>query len=128
MKPGDFPVGSLESRATARLRLAEKRSTRKRIEIITNVRFPQHEPPQTRDNSIPYAYPWQETTDGGLIRFVYCPGEWKQMPVETVPVCSGCGTPFRMQERPFRDWVWFRADCIDKHHLGLAGELSRPRT
>jgi len=125
--PGDFPIGTPESRATARMRLEKMRSTRKRIEFITNVRFPQHEPSQVTDNSMPSAYPWQETTDGGLMRFVYCPGEWKKLPVETIPVCSGCGTPFRSEERPLSDWVWFQADCLDKHDAGLVGHVARQR-
>lgn len=37
------------------------------------------------------------------MRFVYCPGEWKKLPVETIPVCSACGTPFHKQERPLSD-------------------------
>jgi hypothetical protein len=69
-----FPIGSLESRVMARMRAQKKRNERKRIEIITNVQFPQHEVSQATDNSVPYAYPWQETTDGGLMRIVYCPG------------------------------------------------------
>lgn len=99
----------------ARIRAQQMWHGRKRIEIITNVRFPQNELPQAADNSVPHAYAWQETSDGGLMRIVYCPGEWKQMPVETVPVCSGCGTPFRKQERPLGDWVWFQANCVAKH-------------
>jgi hypothetical protein len=110
-----FPIGSLESRVMARMRAQKKRNERKRIEIITNVQFPQHELLQATDNSMPFAHPWQETTDGGLMRIVYCPGEWKKLPVETIPVCSGCGTPFLKQERPSSDWVWLQADCMAKH-------------
>jgi len=112
---GDLPVGSLGSRAIARRRAQKMRVGRKRLEIITDVRFPHHEPAQTMDNSVPYAHPWQETTDGALMRIVYRPGEWKKLPVEFIPVCSGCGTPFREEERPLSDWVWFQADCMAKH-------------
>jgi hypothetical protein len=115
VKLGDFPVGSLKSRAMARIRAQQKWHGRKRIEFITNVRFHQDELPQATDNSIPYAYPWQETSDGGLMRFVYSPGEWKQLPVETMPVCSGCGAPFRQQERALSGWVWLEADCMARH-------------
>jgi hypothetical protein len=117
VKQGDFPVGSLNSRATARMCLERMRGAQKRIEIITNVRWPLNELPQATDNSVPFAYPWQETTDGGLMRIVYCPGEWKKLPVETIPVCSGCGTPFREGERPMGDWAWFQADCRANHIL-----------
>ena len=115
LKSAGFPIGSPESRAIARKRLEKRRCTLKRIEFITNVRFPQYELPQARDNLMPHAYPWQETSDGGLMRFVYCPGEWKKLPVETVPVSSECGTPFREQERPLSGWVWLQADCVAKH-------------
>jgi len=115
MNPADFLVGSLKSRAMARSRAQQMWEGRKRIEIITNVRFQQHELAQARDDSVPFAYPWQETTDGGLMRIVFCPGEWKKLPVETIPVCSNCGTPFRKEERPLSDWVWVQADCIAKH-------------
>ena len=117
MKLGDFPVGSLKSRAMARIRAQQMWDGRKRIEIITNVRFPHHELEQNMDNSVPFAYPWQATTDGGLMRIVYCPGEWEKLPVETIPVCSGCGTPFRQQELPMGDWVWLQADCRANHIL-----------
>lgn len=49
------------------------------------------------------------------MRIVYCPGEWRRMPVESVLVCSGCGTPFRKAERQVGDSVWFEADCMAKH-------------
>ncbi len=91
------------------------RDTRKRIEIISNVLRPQHALPPGTNNSMPHAYPWQETTDGGLMRILCCPGEWRKVPVENVPVCSGCGTPFRKTERPLSDWLWLEADCTAKH-------------
>jgi hypothetical protein len=49
------------------------------------------------------------------MRFVYRPGEWKKLPVETVPVCSSCGTPFRKTNRELGDVAWFEPDCIAKH-------------
>lgn len=110
-----FLVGSFESRALARMRAEHMRDTRKRIEIISNVPRPQHALAPGTSNSIPYAGPWQETQDGTLLRFVYRPGEWKKLPVETVPVCSGCGTPFRKTEKQSGDLVWFEADCMGRH-------------
>jgi hypothetical protein len=93
------------------MHLERIRSSRKRIEFITNVSFSQH----ATDKFVPHAYPWQETQDGSLLRFVYCPGEWKKLPIESIPVCSACGTPFRKQERPLSDWVFSQADCMEKH-------------
>ncbi len=63
---------------------------------------------------VPRASAWQETTDGGLMRIVYCPTEWKK-PSESVPVCSGCGTPFRKTHQELGDLVLFKADCLPKH-------------
>jgi hypothetical protein len=109
------------------MRLERMRSSRKRIEFITNVSFPHHELQQATDKSMPYAYPWQETGDGTLLRFVYCPGEWKKLPIESIPACSGCGTPFRKTERPFSDWVFFQADCMEKHDPELSGQVVTPK-
>lgn len=63
---------------------------------------------------MPYAYPWQPTIDGALLRFVYCPGEWKKLPITDVPTCSGCGASFR-KTKQLGDFVWFQADCLAKH-------------
>jgi hypothetical protein len=49
------------------------------------------------------------------MRLVYCPGEWKKLPVETLPICSGCGMPFRKAENQLGDVAWFEADCMAKH-------------
>ena len=114
-KPGDFPIGSLESRAIARMRAERIRASQKRIEIISNIQLPHYALPPGTNNSMPYAHPWQETTDGSLMRIVYRPGEWRRAPVEGVPACSGCGTPFRKAERQVGDSVWFEADCMAKH-------------
>jgi hypothetical protein len=109
------------------MRLERMRASRKRIEFITNVSFPQHELPEPSDKFMPHAYPWQETNDGCLLRFVYCPGVWKKPPIETIPVCSGCGTPFRKTERPLSDWVFFQADCMEKHDPERSGQLVAPK-
>jgi hypothetical protein len=37
VKPGDFPLGSAESRAAARALLRNQRASKPRIEIVTNV-------------------------------------------------------------------------------------------
>jgi hypothetical protein len=38
--PGDFPIGSIESRAAMRLQLANRRDSRQRIEIVSNIARP----------------------------------------------------------------------------------------
>jgi hypothetical protein len=115
LKPGDFAIGSLESRALARMRAAHIRGGKRRIEIISNIPRPQHTVAPGIDNSIPYAEPWQETQEGVLMRVIYRPGEWKKPPVEAVTVCRGCGTPYRQTEERIGDLAWFEADCMDKH-------------
>ena len=64
---------------------------------------------------MPYAGPWQKAQDGTLLRVVYHPGEWKKAPVETVPVCPGCGPLFCQTEKHIRDLFWFEADCMQRH-------------
>jgi hypothetical protein len=115
MKPGDFAIDSLESRAMARMRAEHIRGSKKRIEIISNIPRPQHTEAPRTDNSTPYAEPWQETQDGVLMRVIYRPGEWKKPPIEAVPVCAGCGTPFRQTEERIGGLAWFEADCMDRH-------------
>lgn len=95
----DFPIGSIESRAMARMRAEHIRRTKKRIEIISNVPRPLHTRPPSTTDSTPYAEAWQETQAGVLLRVIYHPGEWRRLPIETVPVCDGCGTPFRETEK-----------------------------
>lgn len=63
---------------------------------------------------VPRASRWQETTDGHLMRIVYRPVKWKK-PSESVPVCSGCGTPFRDKREKLGELVLFEADCLPKH-------------
>jgi len=115
MKPGDFAIGSLESRAMARMRAEHIRGSKRRIEIISNIPCPQHTRPPGTNNSTPYAEPWQETQDGVLLRVIYHPGEWKRLPIEVVPACAGCGTPFRETRKKCGGLVWFEADCMERH-------------
>ena len=82
----DFPIGSIESRAMARMRAEHIRRTKKRIEIISNVPRPLHTRPPSTTDSTPYAEAWQETQAGVLLRVIYHPGEWRRLPIETVPV------------------------------------------
>jgi hypothetical protein len=56
-KPGDFPIGSVESRAAMRLQLVNRRDVRKRVEFQTNVFF---EPGQ--DGMRFHFYPWLRKT------------------------------------------------------------------
>ena len=71
-KPGDFPIGSPESRAAARMLMRSRVDNRKRFQFVTNVSFPDLDGPP-RDRSKPYVTPWTETGDGCLMRLVYVP-------------------------------------------------------
>jgi len=68
--PGDFPVGSPESRAAARLLLSDRESARDRLEIISSIPRPER---NGHRNDKPRATPWTETPDGRLVRFLYVP-------------------------------------------------------
>jgi hypothetical protein len=67
-KPGDFPIGSPESRAAARAMLEARMKGMRRLQIVTNVRVFSYP-----DNSKPHVTPWTETLDGCLMRFIYVP-------------------------------------------------------
>lgn len=64
--PGDFPLGSPESRAAARLRLEQMQDNRRNIEIISHI------PRPGQDNTQPHASPWRQMQDG-LFRILYVP-------------------------------------------------------
>jgi hypothetical protein len=55
VKPGDFAIGSLESRVLARMRAEHIRDSRKRIEIISNIPRPQHTLTPGTNSFTPYA-------------------------------------------------------------------------
>lgn len=69
-KPGDFPVGSPESRAAARMQLACRSDNRRRITIRTNVAGPENSWIDGHDPSRDYVGDWQDCGDV-LVRFVY---------------------------------------------------------
>jgi hypothetical protein len=76
-KPGDFPIGSAESRAAARMLAANRQDTRRRIEIVTNVHMPDpnRESPNPEENwnsKVPHFGPWLDSGDV-LMRLVYVP-------------------------------------------------------
>jgi hypothetical protein len=68
-KPGDYSIGSLESRAAARLQASRLSDSRRRIELVSNVCWPDEDP---KDPTIPYATEWKECGDV-LMRLVYIP-------------------------------------------------------
>ena len=65
-KPGDYPVGSPESRAAARALLEAKRAGRKRIDIVCRI-------PRPGDNGAIHFGNWIEKSDGSIFRISNVP-------------------------------------------------------
>ena len=65
-RPGDFPLGSRESRAAARLLLNSLANTRRRIEIVSHI------PRPGQDGTKPHVSDWNDFGDA-LMRMVYVP-------------------------------------------------------
>ncbi len=114
LKIGDFQVGTLVSRAAARVLLDQRRSKLTRIQFFYSVRGAwRGEGPEPPD--VPRANPWMEGKDGKLIRLVYVPHVWVARE-EAAPSCPSCGTPYRkVKEYPNYPLVSYRADCVEKH-------------
>jgi hypothetical protein len=113
-KPEDFPIGSLESRAAARVLLGRRQSKQTRVQFFHGIRGPWRgngpEPPD-----LPRAYPWTECGDGKLVRVVYIPHVWIPRD-EAAPICPGCSKPYRKDgDYPNFPFVGYQADCVDKH-------------
>jgi hypothetical protein len=74
LRPGDFPIGSPESRAAARMLAANRQNTRERIEFVSHLHEPwRGEGPEPEGwNSELRIGPWQDCGDT-LFRFVYVP-------------------------------------------------------
>ena len=66
-KPGNFPIGSPESRAAARLTLEYASDNRERFEFVSHI------PRPNEDNTRPHATPWVDYGDGILRRILYVP-------------------------------------------------------
>jgi hypothetical protein len=107
MKPEDFPLGSLESRAAARTLLAHKNDSRKRMRIMWSI------PSPGEDNSRLHFGEWHEWEDNTLGQIVYIPHTWLKAG-ETVPVCPDCGTPYKKSDE-FPNLIGYEASCMNKH-------------
>jgi hypothetical protein len=113
LKIGDFQVGTLRSRAAARVLLGHRRSKLTRLQFFHSIRGAwRGEGPEPPD--VPRANPWVEG-DGKLIRIVYVPHVWVARN-KAAPICPDCGKPYRKaSEYPNYPFVGYRADCLDKH-------------
>jgi hypothetical protein len=102
-----FSIGSVESRAAARLRLALLEKNRKFVKMISSI------PRPGKDNSRVYFGEWQKWDDHTFGRQVYLPHVWAK-PGEAVPICLDCGIPFE-KTGEYLGMVGFQANCMDKH-------------
>src|SRR5215469_9973050 len=102
-RPSDYPIGSPESRAAARMWLKNTRDTRPRFEIVTHIYHPDED---HRDETMPYATGWSNWGDK-LMRMVYHPIHWEKSPNAPMPICRGCGTPYRKRETDFPGMILF---------------------
>jgi hypothetical protein len=107
VKPADYPISSPASRAAARLQIAQRNSSRKRVRLVCNVPRPGVDDSRVRFGG------WQECQDGTLLQIAYVPRVWVK-PGEAVPICPHCDTPFE-KTHEYRGMVGFEANCMDEH-------------
>jgi hypothetical protein len=114
LKIGDFQVGSLGSRAEARVLLDQRRSKLTRLQFFHSIRGPWHgEGPEPPD--VPRANPWMKGDDGKLFRVVYIPHVWVARE-EVAPSCPACRTPYqKATDYPNYPLVGYRANCMENH-------------
>ncbi len=117
--PGDFPIGSLESRAAARILLARRFESCKRRRIIWHI------PWEGQDSSRVSFGEWQEWQDGTLAQWVYVPSVWLK-PGEGIPTCPDCGAPFR-KTREYPNMIAYEANCLDTHDPDRIAQKERAR-
>ena len=120
LRPEEFPLGSPESRAAARMVAANRKDRRRRIEFVSSVRIPWHggdsDPdPENLANwpeGQPHFGPWRDFGET-LFRDVYRPAV-RLKPGEPIPSCSACGTPFQ-KEKDYPGMAYYAAACLDRH-------------
>ena len=112
--PSSFPVGSLESRAAARILLSRRIDTRKRMTIVLSFGR------GIKDPSRVHFGEWREGSDGSLSRIAYAPHVWLK-PGDPAPTCPDCGTVFK-KTTEYPNIVGFEADCLNKHDPDLNGQ------
>lgn len=117
LRPQDFPLGSVESRAAARALLAHRFNSRKRLRIIWNA------PRPYKDNSRVSFSDWMEWPNGYLVQWVCVPQVWLK-PGDKIPNCPDCGTPFAIKKE-FPGIVSYEANCLDNHDPELLAQSAR---
>jgi hypothetical protein len=103
-KPSDFPLGSPESRAAARLQLSGLVDKREWVTLYLEC-----------DGDRIVFGDWTESPNHSLmLRKVQLPLAWATLPVDLVPACAECGEPYAEQGR-FETTVYFQLRCVDWH-------------
>jgi hypothetical protein len=118
-RPWHFAIGSLESRAAARMHIARLFNGRERVTFAHSI------PRPDQDNSRVTFSDWQELKDGTLWRMVYAPHVWLKTG-EAIPTCPECRTPFK-KTREFPGMTGYRADCLERHDPDRATRQDRMR-
>lgn len=72
LKPGDFPIGSVLSRAAARILLKNQRDPRRKIQVTTNVPIVRDPAGNLLDATKPHATPWIGDSET-VTRLLYVP-------------------------------------------------------
>ena len=106
-RPGDFPLGSPQSKAAVRMQLAKIRTAQPRV---THVMFV---PRPGRDPMRYHFTPWAGDLESGFQRFAFGPSLWLD-PGDPVPVCPDCGKPFKKQQEVLGK-ISYVGDCVEAH-------------
>ena len=105
--PGDFPLGSPQSRAAVRMRLAKIRTAQPRLTYVMYVGRPNRDPMRYHFTD------WAGDPKNGFLRFVFAPHAWLA-PGDPVPVCPDCGKPFRKDHESLGK-IFYVGDCVAVH-------------
>lgn len=111
LRPGDFLLGSTQSRAVVRMRLLKLRKVQRRETIIF------HAPRPHRDPMRYHFTGWSGNPESGFRRFVFAPCKYLD-PGDSIPVCPDCGKPFR-KDKETSGKISYVGDCLDAHDPDL---------
>ncbi len=103
-RPSDFALGSAESRAAARMQLAQLLDNRDWLTLYS----------ESDGDRISFG-PWKDSPDRSIVmRQALLPTVWATLPINAFPVCPDCGVPFAENGR-FETTVCLQPTCADKH-------------
>lgn len=114
--PGDFPLGSPESRAAARMRLRQQQDSRSWLT------FEDHDEFEIGEKPCQIAFDaWKELPDGDYMRVVHVPMTFRMLPAgessvpaDRIPACPDCGTLF-VETNRCGPVAQFLPGCVNRH-------------